>query len=55
MKLHNEGKNNKQIVEILKSKGVKRRNKNDDYTIKDVWVCIQKLKIREKRKILNIN
>ena len=49
VKLHNEGKNNKQIVEILKSKGVKRRNKNDDYTIKDVWVCIQKLKIREKR------
>ena len=50
MKLHNEGKSNKQIVEILKLKGIKRRNKNDDYTIKDVWVCLQKLKKRELRK-----
>jgi len=39
MKLHNEGKTNKQIVEILKSKGIKRRNKNNFYTVKDVWVC----------------
>ena len=50
MKLHNEGKSNKQIVEILKSKGIKRRNKKDDYMIKDVWVSIQKLKKRELRK-----
>ena len=49
MKLHNEGNSNKQIVEILKSKGVKRRNKNDDYTIKDVWVCIKKMKQRKER------
>ena len=49
MKLHNEGKTNKQIVEILKSKGVMRRNKKDEYTIKDVWVCIQKMKKREER------
>ena len=49
MKLHNEGKSNKRIVEILKSKGIKRRNKNDDYSIKDVFMCITKLKKREQR------
>ena len=50
MKLHNEGKSNKRIVEILKSKGIKRRNKNDDYSIKDVWVCVKKMKKRDLRK-----
>jgi len=55
MKLHNEGMSNKQIVEILKSKGIKRRNKNDDYSVKDVWVCIHKMKKRvDKEKKLNI-
>ena len=49
MKLHNEGKSNKQIVEILNSKGIKRRNKNDDYSVKDVWVCIEKMKKRVDR------
>ena len=41
MKLHNDGMTNKQIVEILKSKKIKRRNKNDFYSVKDVWVCIK--------------
>ena len=50
MKLHIEGKNNKEIVEILKSKGIKRRNKNDDYSVKDVFMCIKKLEVREERK-----
>ena len=50
MKLHNEGKINRQIVEILKSKGIKRRNKKDDYRVKDIFMCLKKLKIREKRK-----
>ena len=50
IKLHNEGKSNKQIVEILKSKGFKRRNKKDDYKVKDVWVCIKKLKKRKFRQ-----
>ena len=50
MKLHKEGKNNKEIVEILKVKGIKRRNKNDDYSVKDVFMCIKKLKLREDRK-----
>ena len=53
MKLHNEGKSNKQIVEILKSKGVKRRNKNNDYSIKDVWVCVKKMKKRNERSKKN--
>ena len=34
MKLHNEGKSNKQIVEILKSIGIKRRNKMDFIQLK---------------------
>ena len=50
MKLHKEGKNNKEIVEILKVKGIRRRNKNDDYSVKDVFMCIKKLKLREERK-----
>ena len=50
MKLHKEGKNNKEIVEILKVKGIKRRNKNDEYSVKDVFMCIKKLKLREDRK-----
>ena len=50
MKLHNEGNSNKQIVEILKSKGIRRRNKNDNYSVKDVIMCLKKLKKREKRK-----
>jgi len=50
MKLQNEGMSNKQIVEILKSKGIKRRNKNDDYSLKDVWVCIDKMKKRVDRE-----
>ena len=50
MKLHKEGKSNKKIVEILKVKGIKRRNKNDKYSVKDVFMCIMKLKLREERK-----
>ena len=50
MKLHKEGKNNKEIVEILKVKGIKRRNNNDEYSVKDVFMCIKKLKLREDRK-----
>ena len=49
MNLHNEGKTNKQIGKILKSKRIMRRNKKDEYTIKDVFICIRKMKIREFR------
>ena len=50
MKLHKMGKSNKEILEMLKIKGVKRRNKNDEYSVKDVFMCIKKLKLREVRK-----
>ena len=50
MKLHKKGKSNKKIVKILKVKGIKRRNKNDEYSVKDVFMCIKKLKLREERK-----
>ena len=50
MKLHNEGKSNRQIVEILKSKRIMRRNKKNEYSVKDVWVCIDKMNKRQKRK-----
>ena len=36
-------------MEILKVKGIKRRNKNDDYSVKDVFMCIKKM-LREERK-----
>ena len=50
MKLHNKGWSNKEIVTFLNLNGIQRRNKKDNYTMKDVWVCISKLKKREKRK-----
>ena len=37
MKLHKKGKSNKKIVEILKVKGIKRRNKNDEYSWAPTW------------------
>ena len=48
-KLHKEGKTNKEIVQHLKNHKIKRRNKNDDYSVKDVFMCIKKLKKREER------
>ena len=44
MKLHNEGMSNKHIVEILKSIGIKRRNKNDDYSFKMFGFVLIKLR-----------
>ena len=41
---------NKQIVEILKSKKIREENKNDFYSVKDVWACIKKLKERKPSK-----
>ena len=49
MKLHNEGMSNKQIVEILKSKGIKEEIKMMTI-LKDVWVCIDKMKKRVDRE-----
>ena len=50
MELHNKGWSNKEIVTLLNLNEIQRRNKKDNYTVKDVWVCIQKLKKRELRK-----
>ena len=50
MELHNKGWSNKEIVTFLNLNRIQRRNKKDNYTVKDVWVCIQKLKKRELRK-----
>ena len=49
MKLHNEGMSIKQIVEILKSKGIKKEIKMMTI-LKDVWVCIDKMKKRVDRE-----
>ena len=38
MKLHKMGKSNKEIVEMLKIKEIKRRNKNDNYSVKDIII-----------------
>ena len=50
MKLHKDGWSNKEIVTFLNLNGIKRRNKKDNYTMKDVRVCIQKITKREHRK-----
>ena len=50
MELYNKGWSNKEIVTFLNLNGIKRRNKKDNYTMKDVWICIKKLKKREQRK-----
>ena len=50
MKLHNKGWSNKEIVSFLNLNKIQRRNKKDDYTMKDVWVCISKLKKKRTKK-----
>ena len=50
MKFFNKGWSNKEIVTFLNLNEIQRRNKKDNYIVKDVWVCIQKLKKRELRK-----
>ena len=50
MKLHNKIWSNKDIVSFLNLNKIQRRNKKDNYTMNDVWVCISKLKKREQRK-----
>ncbi len=50
MKLHKMGKSNEEILEMLKIKEIKRRNKNDNYSVKDVIMCLNNLKKREQRR-----
>ena len=49
LKLHHQRYSNVEITNFLNIFGFKRRNKNDDYCIKDVFKCIKKLKKREER------
>ena len=49
-RLHNNGYSNREITDFLNLFGIKRRNKNDNYSVKDVFMCIKKLKKREFRK-----
>ncbi len=48
-KLHKNGFSNREICDYLILNGYKRRNKKDNYKVKDVFMCIKKLKLREKR------
>ena len=41
-RLHKEGKTNKEIVNHLKIHKIKKRNKKDNYTMKDVWSVLIK-------------
>ena len=50
LKLHNQGYSNVEITNFLNIFGFKRRNRKDNYKVKDVWVCLKKLKLREERK-----
>ena len=50
MELHNKGWSNKEIVTFLNLNKIQRRNKNYEYSIKDVFMCIKKSKLREDRK-----
>ncbi len=50
MKLHNRGWLNKEIVTFLNLNGIQRRNKKDNYKVKDIFMCLKKLKKREQRK-----
>ena len=47
--LHKNGFSNREICDYLNLNGYKRRNKKDNYNIKDVFMCLKKLKIKEER------
>jgi hypothetical protein len=49
-KLYQNGFSNREICDFLILNGFKRRNKKDNYSVKDVFMCIKKLKIRKIRK-----
>ena len=48
--LHLLGKSSKEISVIVNSEGYRKRNTKKEYSSKDIWGCIDKLKKREKRK-----
>ena len=47
--LHKRGLSNREITDYLILLGIKKRNTQTNYTVKDVYMCIKKLKLREER------
>ena len=47
--LYKRSWNNREITNLLNTFGVKKRNTKTDYTIKDAFMCLKKIKLREKR------
>ena len=48
-KLHKRGWSNREITDFLNIFGIKKRNTKTNYSIKDIFMCLKKLKIRKKR------
>ena len=48
--LYLKGYSSREICDKINEEGFVRRNKKDSYKVKDVYMCIKKLKLREKRK-----
>ena len=48
-KLYERGLSNREITDVLNIYGIKKRNTKTNYTVKDVWVCLKKLKLRKER------
>ena len=48
VKLYKKGWNNREITNFLNIFGRKKRNTKTDYMIKDVFMCLKKLKLRGK-------
>ena len=47
--LHKRGLSNRKITDYLILLGIKKRNTQTNYTVKDVYMYINKLKLREER------
>ena len=47
--LYKRSWNNREITNLLNTFVVKKRNTKTDYTIKDTFMCLNKIKLREKR------
>ena len=48
-KLYERGLSNREITDYLILLGIKKRNTKTNYTPKDVWICLKKLKLRKER------
>ena len=48
-KLYERGFSNREITDVLNIYGIKKSRTKTHYTIKDVFMCLKKLKIRKQR------